>query len=135
MTNVTFSNNVAKDGGGIYLHRDGSTAIVSSVTFINNSANKGGGFYAKDNTRVSIADSSFRANFAGNSGVETRDGGGVYFDKTSATITRSVFDENNAEQGGALFAKGNAIVSIADSTVSSNSATKEGGGTYFDKAT
>lgn len=133
LTDVTFRNNVGNDGGGVYVHKNGSTATVTNVTFTNNSAKKGGGLYAKDNTTVSIVDSAFSSNFTSNSGVETKDGGGAYFDKTIASIARSVFDDNRAEKGGGLFAKGNANVSIVDSTFLSNSVTKDGGGVYFDK--
>lgn len=133
LTDVTFSNNVGKNGGGVYVHKNGSTATVTNVTFANNSANKGGGLYAKDNASVSIVDSTFSSNFTSSSDVETKDGGGAYFDKTIASITRSVFEDNRAKKGGGLFAKGNAIVSIVESTFLSNSVTKDGGGLYFDK--
>ena len=127
LTNVTISDNIGKDGGGVSVRKNGSTATFTRVTFLRNSADKGGGLHAKDSTVVSVSDTTFAENTA------SKDGGGAYFEKGISTITDSVFDRNTAKKGSGLFVKNVTSSTTSDSSFSSNNASAEGGGIYFDK--
>merc|ERR1711871_1166842 len=74
MSDCNFSENSAKYGGGLYIHRDNSELIIRKSDFSNNSAVNGGGLHSyEDNNEVFIVDVNVTANYAYNNG------GGIYF--------------------------------------------------------
>jgi len=73
LTNVTFSNNSANYGGGLYIDGE-SAATLTNVTISNNSANNGGGIYLEGNF-ASLTNVTISGNSASNQG------GGVYIYK------------------------------------------------------
>lgn len=138
----TFSNNTA-EGGGAINNNWGSNISISDSIFTGNSAVTGGALSNHEKAKIS------RSNFIGNS--TEQDGGAInitnhasisnsMFTDNSAgdeggavritedsdvKVTHSVFVDNTAEDGGAIYSWGELIVS--HSTFTNNSASEEGG--------
>ena len=114
ISNCTIVNNSAGNGGGLYK----CNGTISGCTITGNSAgNKGGGLC---NCSGLIANCVVTGNIAG------ADGGGLY---AAGTLTNCVISDNFAgDSGGAIYNEyGN---SIANSTISGNSALL-GGGLFY----
>lgn len=114
-------------GGGIF--NDG-TLLVSSSTFNNNSASYGGGLLNQGTATVTC--STFNDNLAADRG------GGIFNVSGSGTtlvVRDCTFTRNTAAQaGGAVFNDTLGVLTIADSTISGNSAKNPfsgGGGVYI----
>ncbi len=101
ITNVTFSGNKAKVGGGMFIGSSDSskpTPTITSVTFIGNTANVGGGMFIKD----SLADIS-NVTFSENSA--DLHGGGIFIDSPFNVISHATFRGNSAGgRGGGVYA-------------------------------
>ena len=65
----------------------------------------------------------------GDAGLD--DGGAIYIEESSVTLTNSTLSENTAEYGGAIFANP-AVITLDNSTVTENSAGIEGGGIFLE---
>ncbi|MCB1866931.1 MAG: hypothetical protein KDG50_16060 [Chromatiales bacterium] len=119
-------NTATNDGGGIFSL--GNLSVTNSRITENNGADGGGIFVASlQNQTVMISSSTVSGNFGSQSG------GGLYFtenpgaSKNFLTISDSTFDDNEADEGGGLFAEV-VDVSITGSTFSNNRATNVGVG-------
>ena len=150
----SFTGNKASIGGAIrILH---SNLTVTASTFIGNKAldsnlGNGGAIHVDgakyDNGQVSIRDSVFKANSA------TSYGGALFnsiYNNNATAITNSVFSGNSVGggsgngQGGAIWSTGdpakgdqwvintnNTTLTIVNSTISDNIASKQGGGIWI----
>ena len=120
VTNCTFTNNTAKEGGGASFFQ---TATLTNCTFTGNTASThGGGAYFF--TAGTLADCAFTGNRAPN-------GGGVYFSVSGGRLTGCAFTDNTTTgNGGGVYFKGTATLTRC--MFMGNTATSNGGGTYFD---
>ncbi|QDV21281.1 putative outer membrane protein PmpI precursor [Gimesia panareensis] len=122
----SFLENEANSGGGVYMTQDdysnwlwycdvvtglGGTAAVASQQNSDNLSLTG-------NTIVGCT-------FTGN----TADKGGGLYNDGQLTLGESTFTENRADYGGGIY-HGTGSLTIQNSTVSGNSATRSGGGIY-----
>lgn len=80
----------------------------------------GGALYSFG-SRLSVSDSAFEANAAGDGG----DGGGMFVSGGAADIARSAFNGNTATRGAGLFGRA-AAVAVAGATFSGNAAAAAG---------
>lgn len=122
VTNCTFFDNGASNGGGIYNANTGVLTVTHCV-FVNNRAASGGGI--KNFGTLSVSDSTFSGNTA------TSWGGGIY-NRSAATIltvTNCTFSGNAAYDGGGIFLQDGTLVAT-NNTFSGNTATRTGGGIY-----
>jgi hypothetical protein len=107
-------------GGGIY---SGSGLTLIRSTISGNSAGgeqaQGGGIYA-DHT-VSISNCTIHGNSVEGSRAQ---GGGIYAWLAHTFITNSIITDNQAHEGGAIYATGCATVSLLNCTFVNNSASK-----------
>ena len=121
------SNSATTEGGAVWL-RTGAT--FDGTTFSSNTAADGGAVYADDTaSTLELIDATFETNDA------TGDGGAVCLsDDGDLSVEGSTFDENTADDGGAIhFGPGDSSwdASITESTFESNSADSQGGGLYL----
>ena len=131
----TFTSNTATDSGGAVWT---ATAVVLDSTFTNNDAADNGGAIGTDNGNVTVTNSTFTGNTADdnggaiytfNTGVTATgstftdnysdDDGGAIYAGNDATVTRSTFTGNTADEGGAI--AGN-DVTVTNSTFIGNTA-------------
>ena len=156
MTGGTISNNTATNsGGGIYFNSSSSTLTISDKAEINgnsatsggagiyitsgtmtmtggtissNTADYGGGIYKTGTGLLKISNT---AKIDGNS--STADGGGIYIDSGTATMTGGTISNNTATNyGGGIFSHGD--LTISGGTISGNTA-GIGGGICVDSGT
>ena len=131
-------NDPKLDGGAIYL--DGS-GFVADSEFTDNSAGEYGGAIAAGDTaanfgiqELTVVDSSFEGNLAGDSPVTDPGvgGGAIAFLGESLTVADSVFDQNGSETvGGGLLAQtrgSSGRARIVGSDFTANDAGTAGGG-------
>ncbi len=120
LTDVTFHDNTAGQGGGMYA---GGDLRVADVTFQGNTAEQGGGMYAEETIRV--ANVTFRDNHA-------VDGGGVYLEAADATLVNVAFVRNlaSANGGGMYNQMGHPTSSLANVVFSHNQANSNGGALF-----
>ncbi len=129
LTNNTFSTNSATGettcgaGGALYLAT--ITGTLSSNQFIaNTSGCLGGGLFA-----AAAADVVFQDNYlSGNSAL--RDGGGMYVYQAVAKISGNTFQENSANNAGAI-AILDSSATVSHNLVLGNVATEEAGGIWL----
>ncbi len=120
LTDCTLSHNSAQDGGAIYSQSFWLT--LSNDRLLENTASvRGGGIAAKSS--MTINDTELRDNSAG------AEGGGIY-DSGSLHCTGSAFSGNSASDGGAVYSLIDLQATVANSTLSDNRATHDGGGIY-----
>ncbi|EFA76850.1 hypothetical protein PPL_09602 [Heterostelium album PN500] len=157
--NTTFQSNTASQGGALYVLN--SNIVVNNCQFTNNNAtNNGGAIYVSGsnvaanlgwrmntfskNTAVlggAIYDTVstiryYNLNLTGN--IASGKGGATYFLDSSSGIFKSVFANNSAAQGGAVFTvdsfpKGNQLL-ISESNFTMNMASV-GGALYCNSST
>lgn len=130
LANVTLRDNVGKDGGGVYVHRNGSSASITNVTFTNNVAKQGGGLYAKDSSTASISRSLFNANSAEKGGALFVKGNGTAIALTNVTVAAN----SASTEGGGLQMDGNGVAQLSNVTVYGNSS-PDGGGVHVRNGT
>ena len=123
----TFSgNSIQSKRGGAVEFSAGSDLVITDCTFTDNVAAEGGGALSVyQNTSLTISSSTF----SGNSNTSTRDayGGAVFvFDDDNGsdlTVINSTFTDNTAAlSGGGLYVSGMDAVSITDSVFNNNDA-------------
>jgi CSLREA domain-containing protein len=91
VTNSTFSNNSAANGGGIF---NAGTLIVTDSTFSGNSATSdGGGITNGSNSTATVTNSTFSGNSA-------NAGGGIENNSGTLTVTNSTFSGNSGSVSG-----------------------------------
>lgn len=113
----TFTNNRANNKGGAILIWGESS--VSDSKFTGNTADEdGGAIFSEEVTRV--VNSLFKRNAAGDEGGAIRSTEDSEFD-----VSHSIFRQNEAEDGGAIYSWGK--LSVDRSTFINNSAEEEGG--------
>jgi predicted outer membrane repeat protein len=124
LSNVTFNNNDADEGGGMYSY---GTQSLTVVTFSNNSATYGGGLSSQND--VNLTDVSFISNTA-------QEGGGFYYYGYKGTyghtdLNNVTFSNNSATtDGGGMYVRlGLSSFSLTNTTFRGNSA-NQGGGLY-----
>ena len=119
-----FQNNMAENGGAIYLLA-GASLDIDGGKFISNQASTNGGaiYIVGGGDENTIDKATFSTNYATN-------GGAIYFLNAddSITIWECIFDlQNQATNGGAIYSRG--YTTIAFTTLSQNKA--ENGGAIY----
>ncbi|WP_323736106.1 C1 family peptidase [Methanosphaera sp. ISO3-F5] len=119
---VTFKNNQGTLAGAI-LSKESNLKITGS-TFTNNTSDKIGGAVTQlGNKSLTVTGSTFTQNSA------KYDGGSIYSVQSSAAITSSTFNNNNARNGGALYLGNNVNkiqLQVTNSLFTNNKATIKG---------
>jgi predicted outer membrane repeat protein len=113
------ANHADYRGGG--MHNTGELLTVSQTSFTGNTAGEFGGGIFNEQNLVSITDSDISDNVAENRA------GGVY-NMGTITITGSTLSGNSSDTGGGI--RNHGTMAIADSTISTNHAVYVGGGIY-----
>ena len=110
-----FSDNTATTyGGAIYSYGE---VVATEVNFLKNSANLGGAYYASNGGAT--VDSCF---FSGN--LANVNGGAIYLPSdTVGSISGTVFEENNANRGGAVYVSGGKLT-VSGSEFNINTVTR-----------
>ena len=89
LLNVTFINNTARIGGGLYFYNRGNSdpiKIIKNIIFINNTATEGGGaIYVQ--YKSTITDNVF----IGNKALNSASGGAIYINANPVTISKNNF--------------------------------------------
>src|SRR5262249_46109553 len=126
VTNSTFGNDAANQGGAIAnLHRGSVT--ITNTTFRGNTAalGLGGGAIANLSGTARIINCTFMSNTADGAG-----GGAIYNGGEAVTVINSTFTANRAidsGDGGAI-SNGSGVLKVTDSTFTGNGAIENGGG-------
>ena len=136
--NVTFQNNTALRGGGVYVDISGGThkAQFSNCQFLNNtgtgatSGDGGGAMLCANGTTtrtVSISNSLFKGN------TTSAYGGAIRVnDATTVNLTNVNFEDGDAAaRGGAIYSTGTSIVNINGCNFKSNNVSSGVGGHYY----
>ena len=119
------SNNQANGAGGAIALYGGSATILNSTIDGNFTPGFGGAIWMNEGTTLTLSDSLVVTNTAGyaNAGV----GGGLY-NRGTATIERTTFRANQANDAGALHTTGaGSALTVRQSTFSTNDAFASGG--------
>ncbi len=131
-----FTNNRADSGGALYVYAVDTQLFVNHGYFKNNIASNGsGGAIFKDgqtDANISLVDSTFEYNSAASCGVLSID---IYIYHSMLNVIRSTFSHNMATDqsvGGGVICVKDAAISVADSTFSHNSAALHAGVMYVD---
>lgn len=116
-------------GGGIYNRGQLKFSASASFKIQNNKSQRGGGIANESATLT--ANSGNNSTISGNSA--SVDGGGLYlFGDYNATDIRGISINNNtATWGAGIYFRGKAKVILSDCSISSNTASENGGGIYF----
>ncbi len=130
ITDLTLTRGAAPNNGGAITSRE--TLSLFRCTFTNNAAVVSGGAVSHLNSILTITDSVFANNTAGNVDGNFR-GGAVQFSAAQGTltITNSVIRDNTAFSGGGIHVASHAGVTITGSEISGNSANLAGGIGWF----
>ncbi len=121
VTNTTFTSNT----GGAIANPGSGTVTVTNSTFTSNIANGSGGGISNSND-LTVTGSTFHMNTASGSG------GGIYNGGT-LNLSMSSIHHNQANEGGGIYSSSQSTLTIANSTITSNTATNSdnsGGGIY-----
>ena len=130
LTSTTFVHNYATSGGAVYSH--GDVTIFDSV-FTRNTAGYQGGAVASLNGRLSIARSELSSNMAIAAGGAVYQANSYPVDSPSLTtlkITDSTFRYNSANFGGAQFSAGTWSTALVKTTIYEDNAADCGGALY-----
>ena len=121
--NITFINNSAEDGGGMYIKYNMN--INANTIFNGNSATtgNGGGVNVKSTSNVGI---NGNITFIHNSA--RRNGGGVYTSPSSSFKVNGniTFNDNSAGDGGGFYIGSSSVEVVGNTTFNSNSAMRGG---------
>ncbi len=147
LKNVTFSDNLATAGGGMY-NENSSNPTLSSVTFISNWAMAGGGMFNDNKSSPALTNVTFVRNIGGGmdnnlysnpsltnvtfiSNTAAGYGGGMAnYNTSSPTLMNVAFVSNTAsDYGGGMYNR-NSNPTLTNVTFSGNSASYDGGGMY-----
>ena len=134
MNGCTLSKNTAQWGAGIYV-LGGSHAVVGKTKLVDNAASKNGGAVwvgNNDNSSCDLRTCKFRGNSASQNG-----GGVYVQGKGTVTLFSCDMKNQHADngRGGAIFAGDldRSLIGLTDVTITENNA-KEGGAIYANKA-
>ena len=122
------SNKSETSGGGIYAHYPYIQVLSNDSTgeISGNTSEIGGGMSFDYTSRYSTYSKVKNILFTSN--VSDSMGGAIYNDQDNVTIENCTFKENKSVKGGAIYL--NETLDIANSTITNNEATEEGGGVY-----
>lgn len=140
VSNSSFTDNTSivanpnwRCGGGA-IQQDSGSLTIDNSNFDGNITNSRGGAIHLLRNNVTISNSTFTGNKAGSG-----DGGAIALTSSNAaaTITNSSLTDNSAGLGGAIFNEGNLTIVAdgADSQISGNTSTQNGGAIYNRAAT
>lgn len=122
ITNVTFNENKASIGGGMY-NDNVSSPTITNVVFSGNEAGFGGGMHNNNYSSPTITNVAFNGN-------EATEGGGMYnYQKSNPSLTNVTFNGNKANAGGGMFSNNASNPNLTSVTFSGNKA-NAGGGMY-----
>ena len=125
--NSTISGNSASvDGGGLYLFGDYNATDIRGISINNNTATWGAGIYFRGKAKVNLSDCSISSNTA------SENGGGIYFasGENKCSLFGCSLSSNIAKNGAGAFVEGGTYMRYSRGTVSSNTASANGGGIY-----
>lgn len=132
----TFLQNVAtaNSGGAIFASVNATSTgmLITGCQISGNTASYGGGLYVTDShvaatSKITISSTKITGNTSTDVGVEG--GGGLYIKSGNAVITGSTISQNTAQyNGGGIYAKRFASLTISKSTISGNRTTRSTGG-------
>lgn len=122
LADVTFSDNVAGEGGGM-INESGGNSSLTDVTFSGNSAHAGGSMYNTGSSPVVTA-TIFISNTA-----EQHGGGMANLFDSNPTLTNVAFSGNQADSGGGMWNESSSNPTLINVTFSGNLASV-GGGMY-----
>ena len=129
LANLTFIDNAASWGGGMYNGGDGDPTLTH-VTFSSNQAEKatevggdGGGMFNKD-SNPTLTHVTFNGNTA------TSRGGGMYNHNADTALTNVMFRDNSTDGSGGGLYNFYANPTLTHVTFAGNSATNSGGGMH-----
>jgi len=108
-----------ENGGGIVSNFAATNINLINVVFDSNNANSDGGAIYLSGGTLNVSNSVFNNNTAGG------DGGAIY-NAGSTTITDTTVNMNGASVGGGVFSGSAAVLNVAHSTFSNNSANNTG---------
>ena len=129
VNNVTFLQNVAKEGGAIWVGSPASAATIQNSAFIRNLAVPYGAGGAIDlaNGKVTVNSSSFDRN------ESTQIGGAIAtWSQGAISVSNSTFSGNRAKEGGAVFSGGAAFDLSHVTMVNNRSNPSSGGAIHVD---
>lgn len=122
ITNCTFKNNNAANGGAIY---SATNALeINGCTFDKNSATGSGGAINNVGVNSKITNSVFINNKA------TALGGAIYNKVDGLTVTNTEFTQNSANIGGAVYVDTAKDITFSKNTFTKNTATESAGSIY-----
>ena len=131
ISNSTFINNrinnIEGKGGALYI--GGSTTSSISAKFVDNLALDGGAIYVARLSKSNITNSIFINNKAGNENKQG-DGGAINIGAGDHQIKTSIFMNNSATNGGAVSVHSGRPVYISNSAFDKNMAFKCGGAVF-----
>ncbi|HKY62721.1 MAG TPA: choice-of-anchor Q domain-containing protein [bacterium] len=129
--NSQFINNRSFDGestqghGGAIANQQFDPIEIESSYFTGNHATNGGAIAVIGPATLTVSDSNFNRNIAGELG------GAIYNESEEDNrVTRSFFDDNEAVNGGAIHNADSAILTANTSVFTGNLATQNGGGVH-----
>jgi hypothetical protein len=100
LTDVTFSGNRAAEGAAVYL--DSADLVGTGVRVLDNHSGwRGGGISATVSSTIGLEQSLLAGNAA-----DIDEGGAIYLSGSDATLTNVVIADNDALDGGGIFATG-----------------------------
>ncbi|MGD9116922.1 MAG: right-handed parallel beta-helix repeat-containing protein [Dehalococcoidia bacterium] len=126
VSNCTFYDNTADEGGGIYNHSN-SSPTLDTCTFDGNAALLGGAMTNTENSNPALTDCTFIDNAADW-------GGGMSNSASSPELTGCDFISNTASSTGGGMINGTSSAVLTGCTFISNSAGTDGGGIYNEAA-
>ena len=134
---ITISKSITIDGKGYNINGSDKSAIfritnnahviLRNIVFTNGNATDGGAVYVESGATVQVEDCTFQYNSALNNG------GAIFLADSpgsTSTVYNSIFANNSAKNGGALYDK-SSVIDITLSNFSYNNATKYGGSLYI----
>lgn len=127
-----FDGNAADAAGGAIWNADGPFTLAG-CRFTGNAAHQsiGGAVFAGGITPVvSVYNSSFMSNSA--TDPASGYGGGIYLASGAMTLTNTLFANNQADEGGALWIDDDAAADLLNVTMTKNQAASLGAGVYAD---
>ncbi len=123
ITGGTFSGNSAKNGGGMLIQGDKSSAVMTGGTFSSNRAtDSGGGVYVSTNTSFEMNGGSITGNSSG------KDGGGMVTLRSKVNLRGGTISGNTTQASAGGIKNLGASLYLRGVTVSGNEAKVNGGG-------
>jgi len=130
VSGTRFSNNVAADGGALYLRSNGE--LIDCV-FAGNTASASGGVYIQSDLDASdTTPTATLTNCVVSNNSATNDGGGIYVG-ANATLTATdckVFGNSASYGGGYRVSGSGTVLTVDDGRIYGNEATTNGGGLH-----